>query len=256
MTDNEHFNTLVENINNGRNNNDIKLKLDNMTNNNLTFDDTKTECSIVSNSSESLFNHLHKLDKDKLTNLNLKNNQILFSIFYTINYNEYNLITDKSQFIDTICNKLLINLNDLYKHYKYKTKISKKNLRKLIEESDVTNYYFLMILADYLDINLIIASSRLLKFINTVTKRATIIIYKDKDQIYNYDKLFEYDTIAEIKLNYSKQYANYESLDIRSITNYKLDDLKLICSEYDIAINPNQKLKKDIYNLLSIFFKL
>ena len=90
---------------------------------------------------------------------------------------------------------------------------------------------------------------------NHIKNRATIVIFKDKDDIYTLDSIQEFTILDDIKTKYSSNYKFYEALRIKSISSYKLTDLQEICKNYNIAINPNKKLKKDLYEMLQKFFK-
>jgi acyl carrier protein len=257
MNENEHFLKLVNNINQSTNPT-LKQKIDKLTNNQFTF---RHDCSSKDNSKidslpNNLFNQLNKIDKDKFINLNLTSiNKIIMSILYSINYNEFNLITNQKEILDNLCTNILIEFNNIFKTKDYKKITSKKKLREIVENSKINEDLFLMVMADYLDFNLLILNNRLVKFLNNIENRATIIIYKDKEDVYNLDSIQEFTIIDDIKEKYSKQFDNYEAMKLKSISNYKLTELQDICSKYEIVINPNKKFKKDVYDILLKFFE-
>lgn len=255
MNQNNHFNNLISDINKSTINKDVLNKVNDLTNNNFTFINTKTIKKTINRSNyDHLFNQLNKINKDSFINLNINDNSnIILSILYTINYNEYNLITNYNNILDNIVTELLIEFNNLFKKYNYKKITTKKKLREIIENKLFNNNLFLMILSDYLNLNLVLLNNRLINLINCFEERTTIIIYKDNEDIYNLDSLNDFKILEEIRNKYSKQYKIYETINIKSINNYKLPDLQKMCNDYDIIINPNKKLKQDLYNILLIF---
>lgn len=262
MNQNEHFSKLITSINASTNNNKnfkqnlIKLTNSKFTNNNEKSNKTKYNNQSVYKSVD-IFNHLDKIDKNKFINLNINSqqNKIMMSVLYSINYNEYNLITNKEEIVDNLCTNILIEFNRIFKSKEYKNIAQKRKIRDLVENYDISKDLFLMIMADYLDINLVMFNNRLIKFINQIENRATILIYVDSEDVYTLDSIQEFTTIDLLKKKYSKHYKNYEAIRLKSISSYKLSDLQQICDNFNIVINPNKRLKKDVYDTLLKFFK-
>lgn len=256
---NEHFTKLINSINKADSNNtNLKQKLNILTDNDLTFRTSRQVSDNISYQSQNtnIFNHLNKIDKDKFVNLNiLSDDKLIMSILYSINFNEYNLISNKKEILDDLCNNILIDFNDIFKNKDYRNISQKKKIRKIVEDKQINNDLFLMIMADYLDINLVILNSRIIKFINNIENRATILIYKDKDEVHTLDSIQEFTLVDLLKKTYSKLYKNFLAIRLKTISNYKLTDLQQICHDYGIVINPNKKLKKDLYNILVKFFE-
>lgn len=272
MTDNEHFTNLVKNINNSSAKKSFK-SLDKLSDSSFTYRETndrqcvefinfvdKSNIDFVDKSNidsinESIFNHLGHINKDVLVNLeNTTKYKFVLNILYSIDFNEYNLVTNHRELIDDLCCNILIEFDNIYRKMEYKKFVTRKKLRAIIEEKDTTNILFLKIMADFLDINILILNNRIVNIINDIKKRATVVIYCDKDILYNIGALQDYSIIDKIKNNYGKHFKNYLAIHMKTLSKYKLIDLQEICNYYNIDINPNKRLKGDIYSMLVKFF--
>ena len=186
--------------------------------------------------------------------LNINNStNYLLNTLYAIDSDSFHLVTNIDNLVDDVCIKILIYLD---KNNIYKKHLSKKRLRHIIDTKQFDDRYFMMVFADCINFNLVVLTHRLVYKVNEYKmNRGTIVLFNNNNKLYSSNGIKLCSIIDSIDKQYKKRYTDFDVIDIKSLSNYKLNDLKEIINRYDINFY-NKKLKKELYVIITKFFKL
>lgn len=226
--------------------------------------------SIIKNSNQDN-NFTEKINQDdKFTEkININN---INNIYNTENKDQFKLIRDCIiNNNDLLCNSLsgddkkiylrnksieiLSNIDenshDYYDKFKFNPKIMKKSLiQNSFNENTISTIYYL---SELYQKNFIIISDKYYYTISLKTKldKEYILFKNNKYHIINDINLSSYknDIInnnCHINYNLNKSYEDIFTLPIKSISNYKINDLIIISKEFNINLISKKKI--DIYS--------
>ena len=203
---------------------------------------------------DMFYNNTGIINSNEFDYLNINNNtNYLLNTLYAIDSDSFHLVTNIDNLVDDVCIKILVYLD---KNNIYKKHLSKKRLRDIIDTKQFDDRYFMMVFADCINFNLVVLTPRLVYKVNEYKmNRGTIVLFNNKNKLYSSNGIKLCSIIDTIEKQYKKRYTNFDVIDIKSLSNYKLNDLKEIINRYDINFY-NKKLKKELYVIITKFFKL
>jgi hypothetical protein len=149
------------------------------------------------------------------------------------------------------------NSKDYYDKFNFNTRIMKKSIiQNSFNENTISTIYYL---SELYQKNFILISDDkyyLISLKNNLEKEYILFNNNKYQIITNYDlssyKKNDIKNNNNINYNLSKSYEDIFILPIKSISNYKVNDLILISKEYNIKLS--SKNKKDIYVELKNYF--
>lgn len=220
------------------------------------------EENIKRNTDYTLYNYLSNIhrnnDKLEKLNSNLKN------------FNDYKYIhIENNNYVDYLLYSILycidpnisfLNVNIFLKEFKQYILYSisnfefddKNKVLKNLQNDDNINHLSLVALSNYLNINIyIIRKNNLYKIVSNNKYKNIILIKNNKKyySVYNHIEKTFFNDISEIENIFSK-YTNYDFDYLKSISYYKVDELRNIGKLFDINImneKGKKKTKQDLY---------
>lgn len=214
------------------------------------YEDRKDEYSLKINKSKYIESNEIKDDKIKEYNDICE----LYLLKYDINYQILNE-NEKTNYLIKKKMEIASNIND----YNYNRKINKNLISNGLQ--GINNFSSILYLNDYFNCNLIIYNKSLNRYYKTGIKDKELLIckynnnkwyeYNEKDE--NINEFYNYNDLNNI-INFDIETNEIYKLYLKAISNYKIDDLILICEKLNINIlNGNKKKKKkDLYNEINI----
>tara|TARA_A100001015_G_scaffold311693_1_gene415420 strand:+ start:182 stop:949 length:768 start_codon:yes stop_codon:yes gene_type:complete len=218
--------------------------------------------NIKRNTDYTLYNYLSNIhrnnDKLEKLNSNLKNfNDYKYIHIENNNYVDY-LLYSILYCIDPNIN--FLNVNIFLKEFKQYILYSisnfefddKNKVLKNLQNDDNINHLSLVALSNYLNINIyIIRKNNLYKIVSNNKYKNIILIKNNKKyySVYNHIEKTFFNDISEIENIFSK-YTNYDFDYLKSISYYKVDELRNIGKLFDINImneKGKKKTKQDLY---------
>lgn len=218
------------------------LELNNFINN---FNINKNQQKNIEKINKNLKNLNNFEITDILKNTKLNENKLLYSILYCIDCNISYL--DIIIFLNEFKNYIIYDVSN--KEFENKNKIIKN-----LQNDDELNHLSLNFLSNYLNLNFVIIRFNNFYKIISDEKYNTIILIKNNNKYYSlFNKEYKSYFIKNIN-NIEKIFKNYKNyyFDVlKSITYYKIDELKEISLLFDIELNKKEgkkKLKKELYD--------
>ena len=181
---------------------------------------------------------------------------LLSAIFYAINSVEYLLICNNTFFWDNLFSKMIIDLDEknIYKSLNYKSFIRKKQLIELLSKHETNNYFVIRYLADFLNINIVITTEKILYCAKTAYDYnvGTIVLKLKADGIYTNNCIYKNTVYNELNQKYEVDFKNFKHIILGNITKYKLPDLVKLCQDYNISHGKSKK--SELYDKLVHYF--
>ena len=222
---------------------------------------------IINNISDDLYNRLINIKKEKEYNLDKINNNLL-----NLNKYKYINILDNKINIDILFYGIIycldsnisfldieVFLKELKTYIIYNvSNLEFDNKNKIInnlEKEDNINHLVLVFLSYYFNINIfIIRYNNFLKIISDENNKNILLIKKNNNYYPVYNKINNtfFINIDEIEEKF-KNYDNYDFDYLRSISYYKIDELRKICKLFNIKLENDKgkkKIKKELYDEL------
>jgi hypothetical protein len=201
-------------------------------------------------SSNSIVNKIHDITNSYKTLEEL--------IVYT--YNHDSILNDNTQlYIDGYKLKLATdideNTSEKYDNYKYSNKMKKKLIQNGLQKKDTIST--ILYLGDIFSIDIIIKINN--KYHKLINKNRSVFYVEYKDKLWRSidkcentlnDSINELQSILDFNIKISDVYTKF----LKSIHNYKLQELIDISEKYNIDTHKNgkKKTKLELYNEINI----